>query len=1695
MSSPYVNMRSVAKKIDSAYLFQCSDVMSHVETVIFQVLHLTTLRTKAQFITGALAAASALHHGRFVKEVSLLLGGLDVNDPIPSDPPDGVFGGLATPAPPPGAEPPEEQSGEYDHATSYAAFVSRFKRHDPATCSHLMEQAGERYSERALSYWAIYKTAKNTPFLQQCRKIFALIMVGCMTSDDFSKSHPRLYKRVVEGTGAVGMDEYSIFEEVVELGLQTWTVVESCYYEESFSPLFGCSANLTKLEAEHSFLITHGNWYMLDEIERVSTAAGAPCTPAEFELRVKTLRRNLATQHLLCKHAAERLVLKKYLDSISALNARVVERLSRATMRPIPFAIKFDGATATGKSAITNTVLRDILRMQEEPHTDPYIAVINTAANHMDTLTNSTRGVIIDDLCNTLASMSKVDENRFIIDLLNMMQTPVLKAALEDKGQTFCRATALVVSTNSPKLQADMTSIEHSAVLRRFQFHILVTVKPGFEQDNGPGTLPMLDGSKMVDGMDTDAQEFVVRQWIPFARTAANSFKDSGEFRPLTGKLNRSQLMQFLKPYVLRHKAMQERMIQDMADDALDGLCEHGFTTAKRCHLCKVARAERPVLLEEAGEWWRWPGSAPDVPAPPLEIVQPTLVCAHGLTVCNTCHPSEDAPPRRVGVYERFINALVPEPPPEAPEPNIVRLCKAFANGRYDIEDTFMRAPGTLLTCIYGGLPGLSMSLTYGIFALFGLGGIVAHITASLIGLGTVNRISAGVVGWVRGRVAGLTLSELRGRMQKLVHRSMGSALILIFAGLTTAAFIHTARRYMESEEPGPAPAKGERPPQEQKVAESEVALSTAALTDIVSGQKPSDMYSTLDWDEQGACNSTPEPRPPSLPDPVERPNVWLRRDVITHQVVSPRLANMTTDQLLARVGSQLFLVDIFYESGRTVRTMAQGICTNHVCMPAHNFFRPDGTSSIITKMLFSRDIPEKDGTYECKFGKCSLVRMDGDMVLFQANIGGTMVDLTSLFTEFEECRVPYPAIELRRDFETAQLVRAGMPMKPATIVSSQYRIAYSGYEYTRQEETFKGLCGAVILFASKMPRIAGLHVLGKDKYGAACHISKKGLLLALEQMRKQAVVRAPPVNSHSTTVHTPPGHEASSVIGPLSKRSVIREIPNGTPVLAMGTLENYKQVRPRTGLHVSPISPLIEQSCGEVRQHGPPQTIGQVTVDKCKLAELEGLAQLPPDTLRMAQEDIYQERVALIEAGGMWPYMRPLTHREAVSGVIGSVFVRRINVHTSPGFPLAGDKMPLLKAAPTEEQPEGLENSDVTEAEIAELEDLMAEGERPCFAFKACHKDEAVKIGKKKTRVIEAAPYTLTFLTRKYFLPLMRMYFNAQLETGSAVGINAAGPEWHGLAMRLREFNRRLLEGDWQHFDSSEHYQEIMAYFTILMRIAERSGNYAERDIRIMWTIAEETARHYVVMRGDVAQIDGSNASGNALTVFINNGVNEGRMVTFFYAMAPLDVPAVPIQQYSGKTLAGFTLVPGSRNFAPLLPHLKGRFFDYVRCMFYGDDFLMAPRPEIESWFNQRALEAYFAEQGKKMTGADKLPMWRDFTPFEEASFLKRSFRFDDETQHYMAPLSMSSIYKPLHIWPMKLANIPEVHAAEVMGGAIRELFQHGRVVFEERVPKLLEVAKAFGADCYLAPECASYDAALADWLATYVEAPPLTE
>lgn len=1582
---------------------------ARLETILLQFIHCTTLTTLAQFSSALLAFASSMFDGELCATLAKFVGDL------------------------------------------YDQFGSR----DATACT---EQAGEARTAFG-SFLEHYRDVRHSVLAQKLRRIAAMCIAGGFLGNG-SPTQDAVLRHLSAYAGKAEWDAWDFGDELLYLIQYTWDVVVECTVQRSFYPLLGTASAVKVIESERAFLRAHIDWYLVGSLTRVTGADGAVVQPADFVLRATAHQISVRKQHKQCSHPAERAILARYMQEADSMHAQILERISRTTTRVEPICIKLDGTTGVGKSAVMNTLMRDLLRIVGRPHTDAHVSVVDTGAKYMDTVTNITQGIIMDDVANTLPQFATVDELVHILKIKNTIKTPVNKAAVEEKGGTFLDAAVLLVSTNAPMLGADQTSCEPSAILRRFAWHIDVTVGDGYAHENNGRYLRMLDPSTLTEGIYTYAQRFRVRQYMPLARGPGRE-RDHGVFVTLREGLNYSELMEYLAPEVRGHFARQAVRMADMAAAEGDVLCEHGFTTARNCHLCRAP--QQPV--EQAGDdrrpsWFdRLPSMEDIVLGPRRASFQPAVPDQP-----EALPPVPESLPLAVTIAVRAKVAwfrtrewLSHMTSGETPLTATVAGVSRLVLGRCELEELFITRPVLFLFATFGFVPTVLSTFTGAMFWAFGVNlGFLSFATVFGWWSYAVSSLS---VSCVRARVAGGTLAHVRQLVAKRVGQQLG---VGIFVILTTIGSILLYRGLT-----APPAASGRR----------------RRCWDFMA---TADCSSHYGFEEHGGACGRPtsgqEQCSSSVPDPVVRPDVWIRRDLTTFGHAEGPVATMAAEHIWARIKRQLFISTFYYGSGNVVQTHALMVCTNVAILPAHNFVSPDGKYVDIKRVEFRTTTGECGPVFTAKVGESSLYRLSGDLVLFQTNAGGTMVDLSMHFADIAPTgRVP--TVELSRDFNTCGTLEMRYMSEATKVASDQYSWVYDGFRYQRSTDSFKGLCGAALVTDSRYPFVFGFHTMGNKQGGMAVRVLRADVKEGLDALRDQNAIRGPIVSQPTTQVHTPPGLAPLGKLVTLAYNSTMREAPTGAPFIPYGTLENYVQSRPKSRLGTSPISALVEKVCGEPRQHGPPKNIGKATVAVAKYKEWAEIVQLDPDVLKMASVDLQDELISIVERGSMACYLKPLTEVEACSGIPQSLSVKRISVNTAAGWPYVGPKTPFLEACPFEGSPDAIRLTPTVRMEVQELEDKMARCERVNFVYKASHKDEPTKIGKEKTRIFEGSPMVLTFLVRKFFLPIMRVYMLAQLQTGCAVGIDATGAQWNDMCRYLMEYNPRdVLEGDWRHYDTSLAYQEMMAVFTIWIELAEKFGNYAQREIAIMWVLAEEVCRHFAMVSGDVCMVDGTNPSGNPLTVFINNACNGLRMRCAFYALAPSRVGIVKCDLGGGTTLAGVPL--GARRFLrPLRMGLTGRYADFVREMFYGDDFLLAAKPAVLSWFNQETIAEWFAGQGKVMTSPTKGPVVETTTPWWSTSFLKRSVKFDTELGVYVGPLAISSIYKSLHVWPVKLPWAPPVHCAEIMGGVIRELFLHGRQAFDTRVPALLRVAEEFGARPYMDSDI-TYDKALTEWV-----------
>jgi hypothetical protein len=446
------------------------------------------------------------------------------------------------------------------------------------------------------------------------------------------------------------------------------------------------------------------------------------------------------------------------------------------------------------------------------------------------------------------------------------------------------------------------------------------------------------------------------------------------------------------------------------------------------------------------------------------------------------------------------------------------------------------------------------------------------------------------------------------------------------------------------------------------------------------------------------------------------------------------------------------------------------------------------------------------------------------------------------------------------------------------------------------------------------------------------------------------------------------------------------------------------------------------------------------------------------PNLLSLAIRD-YKDDMLDIFARDMWKISRPLTDKENLCGIPGKKFMDAIKLNTSIGYPLSGDKRRFVtELDPTEDEPNNREFDPLIMEEIQRCEDCYRRGERAYTIAKACKKDEI--LSKPKCRIFYGNAIALTWLIRKYYLPILRVMQMNPLKSECAVGVNSHGPEWDELHNHILHFGEeRIIGGDYGKYDQKLPSQLIFAALRIMIDFA-RECDYSDEDLRIMEAMTGDIVFAVIAYNGDLIGLtEGTHISGNSLTVCINGICGSLNLRCYFYSEYPTE------------------------DF-----ETRKKFREFVSLMTYGDDNIGSVSPEIDR-FTIKGASKFLESFGQTYTMPDKESELLDFLPMEDFEFLKRKSVYHHCLGRHVGALIDKSCFKMLHCYVRgKDAPLTEDHACALnVDTALREWFNHGKDVFEERREQMKEVASLAGITHLCAELDLTYEDRVSAWKDKY--------
>lgn len=659
-----------------------------------------------------------------------------------------------------------------------------------------------------------------------------------------------------------------------------------------------------------------------------------------------------------------------------------------------------------------------------------------------------------------------------------------------------------------------------------------------------------------------------------------------------------------------------------------------------------------------------------------------------------------------------------------------------------------------------------------------------------------------------------------------------------------------------------------------------------------------------------------------------------------------------------------------------------------------------------------------------------STVRISGDLSLWYLPELGDQKDMTS-YLPLDEC----PS---NKDIECQMVYNAEGTIKVSDKFLATYgRVMttkggfFKGCNYNFPTTTYNGLCmGTLIGLGKKKQHIVGFHLAGNGRKGGSGILTEPAFALAKKKLENRPSI----LTSHSAVPFDTQIQDVN--VGPLKsphELCVTNTLPKGSKINIIGA-HNQPGSTPSSKVVTSLISEPVTRIMKINKIHGKPQDmVGRRHKEVDITGKVDPVYEFSQKRLDRAYVD-YSITV-LSQLGEVeLKQVRIISNDANLSGIDGVLGVNAINFSSSRGFPHKGPKTTIVEDSDrivpgisyVRDAPEELWE------EVHSLEERLSTGVRINSVFKASLKDEPTKYTKDKVRVFAACNFATILLVRKYYLSLAALVQRNQKVFECAVGVVQQSPEWTALFKHIGKYGwDRAIAGDYAKFDARMSPRFMFAAFKLLIQIAEKSGNYSERDLRIMTGIATEITYPTYDYFGTLVQFFGSNPSGHPLTVIINSLVNSLYMRYAYYTIAE--------EARWWKT-----------------PH----FADVVALMTYGDDNIMTVRKGY-SEFNHTRVAEVFANMGIKYTMADKEAESVPYVHLSEASFLKHFAVWDDELQLYRCPCEEESIAKMLHAHIKSDVLTKEQSAAEAISNVALKYFEFGRETYEARRAELMEVAR----------------------------------
>nr|UYL95406.1 MAG: polyprotein [Beijing Picor tick virus 1] len=438
---------------------------------------------------------------------------------------------------------------------------------------------------------------------------------------------------------------------------------------------------------------------------------------------------------------------------------------------------------------------------------------------------------------------------------------------------------------------------------------------------------------------------------------------------------------------------------------------------------------------------------------------------------------------------------------------------------------------------------------------------------------------------------------------------------------------------------------------------------------------------------------------------------------------------------------------------------------------------------------------------------------------------------------------------------------------------------------------------------------------------------------------------------------------------------------------------------------------------------------------------------------IKIVRADILNELMTCLP--DMQP--EPTDDEVAIFGIDGLQYCEKINFKSSPGWPYQC----LKKGEYGKAYLFDVDNRKIRDAclqnNYIQREDMAKRGERYPSIWRDCLKDELrplEKVQTGSTRLFTIGPVDYTLLVRKYFLAFEQAFYKNHCKFFSAVGINPESFEWTAAYDRLRTMGNKCVAGDFTCYDGTLMADIMYEIGEVIDDWYKLQGETCEYSTIVRKVLIDEMIHTYQLVQNCVYKTHQGNPSGNPLTVILNTIAN-----CFYMRLTWME-----IMQRENPQLA--TMIAYHQN---------------VIDEAYGDDNRLVISDKVIEIFNQISITKQLATHGIIYTDELKTGELKPFKELLETSFLKRTYRYDNEIgKEIILPVMQKETIYSLTNWYRDATDVEEQLLAN-QRAALDFAFFHGRDFYDTFNKNLVNKMRQYNFN----PLCLTYDEQLNRFLA----------